>query len=153
MTQPCAVVTGGAQNIGGAISLRLQQDGFRVIVLDIIPPEHDSLKADARLVDLSDRKATESCVAFTLDCSAPSVSLAVARVVLRLAMSVVAWVIASPCALLAVARLAAQGCEATVAAVESTLLTSCEICVHCQSRIAISSTATRTPATVIWRDV
>ena len=63
MTQPCAVVTGGAQNIGGAISLRLQQDGFRVIVLDIIPPEHDSLKADARLVDLSDRRATEACVA------------------------------------------------------------------------------------------
>ncbi|PMR72094.1 SDR family NAD(P)-dependent oxidoreductase [Billgrantia endophytica] len=57
MTQPCAVVTGGARNIGQAIALRLQQDGYRTLVLDIVEPEADSLKADARQVDLSDTNA------------------------------------------------------------------------------------------------
>ena len=37
--QICAVVTGGARNIGQAIALRLQQDGYRVIVVDIVEPE------------------------------------------------------------------------------------------------------------------
>lgn len=63
MTQPCAVVTGGARNIGQAISLRLQQDGFRVIVLDIEEPEAETLRADARRVDLSDRDAAEAAFA------------------------------------------------------------------------------------------
>jgi NAD(P)-dependent dehydrogenase (short-subunit alcohol dehydrogenase family) len=56
--QDCAVVTGGARNIGQAISLRLQQDGYRVIVVDIVKPEAESLRADARQVDLSDADAT-----------------------------------------------------------------------------------------------
>jgi 3-oxoacyl-[acyl-carrier protein] reductase len=54
----CAVVTGGARNIGQAISLRLQQDGYRVIVVDIVAPEVDSLHADAYQVDLADANAT-----------------------------------------------------------------------------------------------
>ncbi|WP_280564827.1 SDR family oxidoreductase [Chromohalobacter sp. 48-RD10] len=54
----CAVVTGGARNIGQAIALRLQQDGYYVIVVDIVEPETDSLKAEARQVDLADADAT-----------------------------------------------------------------------------------------------
>lgn len=56
--QPCAVVTGGARNIGQAIALRLQQDGYRVIVADIVAPEADSLQEDAYQVDLADASAT-----------------------------------------------------------------------------------------------
>ena len=63
MDQPCAVVTGGARNIGAAIALRLQADGFRVIALDVLEPEHDALRADARQVDLSDRAAAETAFA------------------------------------------------------------------------------------------
>jgi NAD(P)-dependent dehydrogenase (short-subunit alcohol dehydrogenase family) len=58
MSEVCAVVTGGARNIGQAIAMRLQQDGYRTIVLDIETPESESLKADARLVDLGDITAT-----------------------------------------------------------------------------------------------
>jgi 3-oxoacyl-[acyl-carrier protein] reductase len=54
---PCAVVTGGARNIGLAISQRLVRDGFRVIVLDIDVPEDPALRANAIRVDLSERKA------------------------------------------------------------------------------------------------
>lgn len=62
MSEPCAVVTGGARNIGQAIALRLQQDGYRTIVLDIETPEAESLKADAHLVDLGDVDATRQVV-------------------------------------------------------------------------------------------
>ena len=62
-TQPCAVVTGGGRNIGQAIALRLQQDGFRVIALDIETPEAESLRADARKVNLSDPDATAAVLA------------------------------------------------------------------------------------------
>lgn len=55
----CAVVTGGARNIGQAIALRLQQDGYRVIVVDIVKPEADSLQADAYQVDLAEADATK----------------------------------------------------------------------------------------------
>lgn len=58
MSEPCAVITGGARNIGQAIALRLQQDGYRTVVLDIETPEAESLKADARRVDLGDLDAT-----------------------------------------------------------------------------------------------
>ena len=54
-----AVVTGGARNIGQAIALRLQQDGYQVIVVDIVEPEAKSLQADARQVDLADADATQ----------------------------------------------------------------------------------------------
>lgn len=60
MTQPCAVITGGARNIGQAIALRLQDDGYRALVLDIVEPEAESLKADAHLVDLGDIAATQA---------------------------------------------------------------------------------------------
>tara|TARA_R110000824_G_scaffold393237_2_gene592170 strand:- start:67784 stop:68005 length:222 start_codon:yes stop_codon:yes gene_type:complete len=56
--QPCAVVTGGARNIGQAIALRLQQDGYRVVVVDIVEPEAPTLQADAYQVDLADADAT-----------------------------------------------------------------------------------------------
>jgi NAD(P)-dependent dehydrogenase (short-subunit alcohol dehydrogenase family) len=57
------VVTGGARNIGQAIGRRLLQDGYRVIALDIVEPEEDALRADSRIVDLSDRAATETALA------------------------------------------------------------------------------------------
>ncbi|UYG03334.1 SDR family oxidoreductase [Halomonas sp. LR3S48] len=63
MTQPCAIVTGGARNIGQAIALRLQQDGYRTIVLDIVEPEAGSLRADARQVDLAEVEATRAVLA------------------------------------------------------------------------------------------
>lgn len=62
MTIPFAVVTGGARNIGQAIALRLQQDGYRVIVLDIVEPEAPSLKEYAYQVDLSDVAATQQLI-------------------------------------------------------------------------------------------
>ncbi|BBI65243.1 hypothetical protein HSBAA_65490 [Vreelandella sulfidaeris] len=61
--QPCAVVTGGARNIGQAIALRLQQDGYRVVVVDIVEPEAPTLQADAYQVDLADADATRRVMA------------------------------------------------------------------------------------------
>jgi NAD(P)-dependent dehydrogenase (short-subunit alcohol dehydrogenase family) len=52
-----ALVTGGSRNIGGAIAARLTEDGFRVIVVDRVEPEHDRLEEFVRL-DLSDAAAT-----------------------------------------------------------------------------------------------
>ncbi len=63
MSEPCAIVTGGARNIGQAIALRLQRDGYRTIVLDIVEPEAESLRADARLVDLAEVEATREVLA------------------------------------------------------------------------------------------
>lgn len=60
---PCAVVTGGARNIGLAISQRLMHDGFRVIVLDIDPPEDTTFCSEAVQVDLSDRTEAEKAFA------------------------------------------------------------------------------------------
>nr|WP_298523026.1 SDR family oxidoreductase [uncultured Halomonas sp.] len=56
------MVTGGARNIGQAIALRLQQDGYRVFVLDIEAPEAETLKEDAQRVDLSDVDATRAAI-------------------------------------------------------------------------------------------
>lgn len=58
MDRPCAVVTGGARNIGGAISRRLSDDGYRVIVLDMVEPEDEALRDDACIIDLADAAAT-----------------------------------------------------------------------------------------------
>jgi 3-oxoacyl-[acyl-carrier protein] reductase len=63
MAERFALVTGGAQNIGQAIALRLQRDGFRVLVLDIVEPEEPSLRVDSRVVDLSDLRAAEAALA------------------------------------------------------------------------------------------
>lgn len=62
MTQKCAIVTGGGRNIGQAISLRLQADGFRVFVLDIADPEDASLQTDALKIDLSNPDAARTAV-------------------------------------------------------------------------------------------
>ncbi|MDQ7734613.1 SDR family oxidoreductase [Halomonas sp. SpR1] len=59
----CAVVTGGAKNIGQAIALRLQHEGYHVIVVDIVEPEAESLRADAVLVDLADADASHRVMA------------------------------------------------------------------------------------------
>ncbi|MGZ9810258.1 SDR family NAD(P)-dependent oxidoreductase [Pseudoroseicyclus sp. H15] len=64
MTQTCAVVTGGARNIGAAIAQRLHEDGYRVVVLDIEEPEDEIFRADARRVDLSDRAEAEAAFAY-----------------------------------------------------------------------------------------
>lgn len=63
MTLRCAVVTGGGRGIGQAIALRLQQDGYRVIALDIQEPESDSLRDDFRKLDLTDVEATRAALA------------------------------------------------------------------------------------------
>ena len=51
-----AVVTGGSRNIGAAIAARLSAQGMQVIVVDMIPPEHDRL-AEFVHADLTDPKA------------------------------------------------------------------------------------------------
>ena len=48
-----ALVTGGGRNIGGAIARRLTEDGFRVIVVDRVEPDHDRLEEFVQL-DLTD---------------------------------------------------------------------------------------------------
>jgi 3-oxoacyl-[acyl-carrier protein] reductase len=63
MSERYAVVTGGAQNIGRAIAERLRDDGYRILVIDVIEPEVESFRADARRVDLSDRTAAEKAFA------------------------------------------------------------------------------------------
>jgi 3-oxoacyl-[acyl-carrier protein] reductase len=63
MSERYAVVTGGAQNIGRAIAERLRDDGYRILVIDVIEPEVESFRADARRVDLSDRMAAEKAFA------------------------------------------------------------------------------------------
>ncbi|GLT11199.1 SDR family NAD(P)-dependent oxidoreductase [Sulfitobacter porphyrae] len=62
MTQKSAIVTGGGRNIGQAISLRLQQDGYRIFALDVAKPEAESLQADAVMVDLTDAEATRQAL-------------------------------------------------------------------------------------------
>lgn len=54
MTQT-AVITGGARGIGAAITARLAADGFRTIVLDIMPPQGNPDQFVQ--VDLSDAEA------------------------------------------------------------------------------------------------
>lgn len=55
-------MTGGGRNIGQAISLRLQADGFRVFALDVVEPEAENLRDDAMQVDLLDVEATRATV-------------------------------------------------------------------------------------------
>jgi NAD(P)-dependent dehydrogenase (short-subunit alcohol dehydrogenase family) len=60
-----ALVTGGSRNIGGAIARRLTADGFKVIVLDIVKPEHDALDSFVE-ADLSDAAALPRTLAHAI---------------------------------------------------------------------------------------
>lgn len=61
MSNPTAVITGGAQGIGAAITARLAQDGYRTIVLDIAKPQGSP---DRFLqIDLSDPQAARQAFA------------------------------------------------------------------------------------------
>ena len=62
-----AVVTGGARNIGLGIARRLQEDGWRVFVLDIAEPEEPTLRVDAQQLDLSDPAATTAALENVLE--------------------------------------------------------------------------------------
>ena len=57
-----ALVTGGSQNIGGAISERLAADGYQVIRFDIVEPEAPAAGSYVR-VDLSDEAETAAALA------------------------------------------------------------------------------------------
>lgn len=57
-----ALITGGAQGIGAAITARLRADGFRTITLDISKPVHDLADRVVQL-DLSDAEATRAACA------------------------------------------------------------------------------------------
>lgn len=55
------LVTGGSRNIGAAISRRLRDDGYRVVIFDRVPPEDDL--GEYREVDLADPTATAAALA------------------------------------------------------------------------------------------
>lgn len=55
------LVTGGSRGIGAAICARLRQDGFKVIALDRIEPEHADLD-DFRLCDVSQVQALQDAL-------------------------------------------------------------------------------------------
>ena len=57
-----AMITGGARNIGAAIAERLSGDGFRIIVIDRLEPDHGWVD-DFIQVDLSDARATSQALA------------------------------------------------------------------------------------------
>lgn len=61
-----AVVTGGARNIGAAIARRLSQDGFGIIVIDRIEPDHTHVDAFVQ-VDLSDVRGIADALAPVFD--------------------------------------------------------------------------------------
>ncbi len=52
-----ALITGGGRNIGAAIARRLKSDGFAVIVIDRVDPDHDHFDEFVKL-DLADSAAT-----------------------------------------------------------------------------------------------
>ena len=62
MTDNYVLVTGGSHNIGKAISKRLTEDGFRVLILDITDPLHEHF-SEFYKVDLSDADAAKFCLA------------------------------------------------------------------------------------------
>lgn len=57
-----ALVTGGSRNIGAAISRRLKEDGYSVLILDHVPPEEPAL-GEYFQVDLSNIEATAKALA------------------------------------------------------------------------------------------
>lgn len=58
MSENYVIVTGGARNIGAAISLRLKQDGYSPLILDNAEPENKSI-GEYFPVDLSDMEASK----------------------------------------------------------------------------------------------
>lgn len=65
MTKKFALVTGGAKNIGADICQRLTEDGFEVILLDIVKPVHTFFRSCYQ-VDLSDTiKAKQILISIT----------------------------------------------------------------------------------------
>lgn len=62
MADNYVLVTGGSHNIGKAISKRLTEDGFRVIVLDITDPSHEYF-GEFQKIDLSDANEAKACLA------------------------------------------------------------------------------------------
>ena len=61
-----AVVTGGARNIGAAIARRLSDDGFKIIVIDQIEPDHTHVDAFVE-ADLSDVRSLARVLAPVFD--------------------------------------------------------------------------------------
>ncbi|MZR13430.1 SDR family oxidoreductase [Maritimibacter sp. DP07] len=59
MSERFVVVTGGGQNIGRAISKRMSEDGWRVLVLDVAEPKEADFVERYFQVDLSDAGATQ----------------------------------------------------------------------------------------------
>ena len=60
------LVTGASRNIGKAISSRLKNDGYDILMLDIVDPEDPSL-GEFRKVDLSNSAAVSQAMAWALD--------------------------------------------------------------------------------------
>ena len=60
------LVTGAARNIGRAIAARLKEDGFSVLMLDVIEPEDPSL-GEFRKVDLTNPADTAQALAWVVD--------------------------------------------------------------------------------------
>ncbi len=62
MNSEYVIVTGGARNIGAAISARMKEDGLKPLILDINPPEDKEL-GEFYQVDLSDLEQTRDVLA------------------------------------------------------------------------------------------
>ena len=60
------LVTGAARNIGRAIASRLKDDGYDILMFDILEPEDASL-GEFRKVDLADPSATAQAMAWAMD--------------------------------------------------------------------------------------
>jgi glucose 1-dehydrogenase len=63
-----AIVTGGSRGIGGAITVKLAQEGARVVIADIAPPTDETIQRRARFVaaDVGNRGQVEALFAQTL---------------------------------------------------------------------------------------
>ncbi len=60
------IVTGASRNIGRAIASRLKDDGYKVVMLDVLDPEDPSL-GEFRKTDLSSPTETAQALAWALD--------------------------------------------------------------------------------------
>jgi len=60
------LVTGASRNIGRAIATRLKEDGYKIVMLDVLDPEDPSL-GEFRKVDLSNPVETAQALAWAVD--------------------------------------------------------------------------------------